>query len=198
MPLHTNSTGLQPGEMRMGPCNIYLKEGGTSKHVGYVAESKWQAIKKSKPIYGGQDGETPVNFFGTGLEFKVMFKLQQYSLLNLQRALLGNSQGFIDDTTATTRRLEIISNAGYDYRAGATELKLIPIDNGIETTDLERILVCPIAAPVGNTVEVVYTATNQQEIPCEFFCFTDPAKRGRAAYFGDDAAVDATTPTGLI
>jgi hypothetical protein len=195
-----NTTGLQPSEMRMGPANIYLKDGsgGTSVHVGYVGEVKWQATRKSKPVFGGQDGETPVDFFGSGIEFRVSFQLQQISLKNIERAAYGITQGYVDDTDPTKRRLEFKPNLGWSYRGSATELIVKPIINGIETTDKEHILTCPIAAAVGNTVEAMMSATEQSVLPCEFYCFADPANGGRAAYFGDVAAADATAPTGRV
>lgn len=187
-------TGLQPGLLQMGPANLYY--GSTSIHLGFCDNVKIKIEKKTSEMKGGQYGDSVVDHRVSGFDARIMADLQQVTLEMLQRALLGITQSFVDDTTATKRRLEFQARIGQSLRALATSIVVKPIDGGAETTDKERWVMGDICVPVG-AVELSYKATEQQKISTEWFAYADPAKRGRALYMGDDTAIDTTSPFGF-
>jgi hypothetical protein len=187
-------TGLQPGLLQMGPANIYYGSGAIN--LGFCDNVKIKIDKKLTEMKGGQYGDTPVDHRVSAFDAMISADLQQVTLEMLQRAMLGVTQSFVDDTTSTKRRLEFQARVGQGMRALATIILIKPIDGGAETTDKERWIQGDLCVPI-SAVELGYKATEQQKISTEWFAYSDPSKRGRALFMGDDTAIDTTTPFGF-
>lgn len=187
-------TGLQPGLLQMGPANLYY--GSTAIDLGFCDNVKIKIEKKLSEMKGGQYGDSIVDHRVSGFDARIMAELQQISLEMLQRALIGVTQSFVDDSVSTKRRLEFQARIGQPTRVLSQKILIKPIDGGSETTDKERWITGDLCFPLSAT-ELTFKATEQQKIATEWFAYADPTKRGRALYMGDDTAVDTSSPFGF-
>lgn len=175
-----------PENLRLGPCNLYLFEGGADVSLGYVDGVEYSFTGQVQNLMGGQNGSGFVDRVITGLEGKVKFNMQEVTIVNWRRAMAGMVAIF-QNAGNTAKRLEWRSMPGKSMRSIGVKLTLKPIYGGIETTDLTEILVVPIAAPDPGTFNLAFGSTTQEVIPATYDMYPDPTKNNLLAYLGDNA-----------
>jgi len=174
--------------LKLGPCNVYLYEGSADVNIGYVDDGVIVNIETSTvDLTASQLGTTPIDKVVTGVTVSITVPFKEILLENFQRAI-ANTDLIVDGTTPTKRRLEILPKAGLSLLSTAKKLTIKPIDGGVETTDKERWIVAPLAAPDGSTVSIAFGNTDQQMIEANFYCFPDSANGNRCLYLGDSTA----------
>lgn len=186
---------INDGALRLGPANIYLFENSADVNIGYVDSVEISVTPQVANLMGGQAGTTPVDKVITGVEGKVSFNIQQIELSGWRRALLGVAQAFQGVTTPANKRLEIQSKAGQSLRALAKKMTIKPIYGGLETTNVEEIIVVPFASPDADTVNLILSASTQEMIKATYYMFPDSTKRNRILYFGDDTSDTSAAAT---
>jgi hypothetical protein len=190
---------LDQTKFRLGPANVYIHEGSplAAVLVGYVNNVSVSLTGHRQPLHGGQMGTSKADIVNTGGECKIELNFEEITLESWQRTLRGNTQSFKDDVTPTKRKLEFQSRAGQSMRALGTQMKIAPLIGGIETTNLEDILVIPVCVPTGEGATISYNSENQQVIHATFEGLPDSTTRDRMCYWGDDTVVDSVGPLGF-
>jgi hypothetical protein len=190
-------SSVNTDRLELGAANVYVKEGATFTFIGgtgavdVTVQQSWADLKAE------QLGDGFANRVLVAVSVFVEFALREISMENFKRAI-ASGKTFVDDTTATDRRFEITSAIGLDLASIAKELKIVPIVAGVETTDEEKIIVIPKAAPDADTIKWSYSTGTQREIPCRFSALPDTSTTpARYLYTGVAEADDAIAPFGI-
>lgn len=180
--------------LELGSANVYVDEGAGDIFVGGTSgidvevKEEWADLETDQ---AGVGNRVLVN-----QDFNVSFNLREIKLEQWRR-VLASVKAIKDDADSAKRRLEFRKVSGIDQLSLAHKITIKPIIGGVETTNKEKIIVIPFAAPFADTVKWSYAAKTQREVPARFACLPDAANNNRCLYMGDETAVDATTPFGF-
>jgi hypothetical protein len=181
-------------KLHLGPCNVYLKEGGADVNIGYVLDGVTVDIETAVvDLNASQLGTTPADKIVTGVKVSIKVPFAEISLENFKRAI-ASAATQVDTVDPLKRKLTVSPAAGQSLRAMAKKLTIKPIDGGVETTNKERWIIAPLASPDGSTVAIAFGNGEQQNVEANFYCFPDTANGNVCLTMGDETASGAAIP----
>lgn len=155
-------------------------------HVGGLIDGVTLTEETSVlPVTVDELGSSTVDEIVTGKNVKVKLRFREIRLENFKRAMAEATNIIVN---VTKRRFESTTSAGLSLLSIAKELTIKPIIGNVETTDLEKIIVFPFAAPSAETRNLVFAVSENRAIDASFTAFPDPKIRNRIWYIGDRTA----------
>lgn len=142
-------------------------------NLGYLDEGLEVSAEAgdSVELKGAQAGTTILGRVLSGLgQVLVKAELKQISVENIKRAFPNT--GSVQVST-TKKGVAIKPRAGFDLVGSATPLVVKPILNGIETTDKNKWVFAPLAAPTGAGFSLAFNNADQRKFTAEFECYPD-------------------------
>lgn len=178
-------------ELSFGPCNIYwdTESGGENLNLGGVDQLTVSKSVTKLELREAQAGDRPADRAVTAQIYQVSCGLSRATVERLEQVV----QGFEvqRDSDNDVIRLFLSDIVGQKDSSIWKQMTLIEIVDGIESTNPFEIWDFWRAAPMSESVELVYDAATQRYYGVMFECYRSPAHldhNGRATYAASRAA----------